>query len=398
MANLGTGYKGGPLSDYSRSFSGLAEHARLQKPGATQWERLQMTRPMGGTAPVLPNATAEAPFTKEAAMGAAAGTGVSAPAPTSGMRTMLYRKEDYTAPQPLIAPAGLGLGGASQGSGGAGQPPTLPLPETETGINSITGARPVGRSMKDPNRIVETLARRFRGDPQAQLAAANFFQNRADAAGNAQAAQAAAEFDRYKFDVTSAGAAEARAETQRHNTTMEDFRRQEEERRAQEFQQSLSPPELRTLPIPGTSYVAPFAGNKPLGTLPTNAPPEMGMVQQPGTNTYFPTLNGKPDMDRPFAKSPAQKGFGTVLAPGVGGETFTPAPGKQPKPNVQRVQNDKGETEHWEYYQGQDGKTYRRLITEEPAQGAPRGGGAGAGAAGARAGARASGMFMPSVK
>lgn len=181
-----------------------------------------------------------------------------------------------------------------------------------------------------------------------------------------------------KRNADTIAAQNARAEATRKAAEDRDainnnFRLAREGREMATFGQQFIKPEVSTVPIDGTNYVVPFAGNKALGTLPTNTPPSFDLMQLPGTNTFFPALNGKPDLARPFTQNPAQPGFSTVFAPGQGGPSFEPAKSstKPERPHIvtERIKDAAGSesTTHWEFYRDDRGTLRKRRIEEDGA-------------------------------
>lgn len=430
---LAQGYKGGPLASYGQSFGGLRGFYNLQKPGATQHEQLQneavnqqeaaggFYRPGSEPKVLTPPA-----FNSQ---GASQQGGTLAPP----LPDTVFRPPNVTAgtlalkPSPYVAGPSFSTGGDvyQQPSdtipllGETAQPPPTAQPQgfaaprnfagatfaRPPGMDSTTppdltagGALPAGgRSMTDPNRVVETIARGHRGDPRTQIAAADFFRGNADRAARDEAARAQGAWEAHKFEVQQGGAAMTRQEVNRHHEEQERARREsqgtrdahweaENARKQAEYERSLQKPEVTTTPIPGTNFIIPFAGNKPMGTLPTNAPPKLDLQPLPGTSQFYPTINGKPDLARPFTQTspgappvpeagpPLLPQFQHPAMPGMP-PTFAPLPkdsktasGEKPHIVSESVKNDEGKvtgTVHWEFFRDDKGMLRKRKIEEE---------------------------------
>ncbi len=430
MATLAPRYKGGPLADYRPSFTGLKGFYDLQKPGATQHEQLQndavnQQEAAGGfyrpgsrpepvpTIPQLPKLgppsftpRAEGAFSvdqptldimnQEREKGTITGDQYKGamglldkgddPADVRARLRQAYWHNYGTHPDaPQFEPAPpaegdkvgqvakapvLQNGVFARPAGMAGPPAGAPA-LAPNGPVFTPGAVPAGgRSMKDPNRIAETIARAHRGDPRTQFAAAEFFRGNQDRAARDEEARARGVWEAEKFDRQQQGAAAGRVETNRHNQELEAHSQAVEQRQiakaAIDADVSLSreqrerakaaldmfdrTSEPQFVPVPNSGGGVIMKGNhQGSGFIKPDAPEGPMIETAPGSGVFYnPKLKterfqmtdpGSPAIPPVQAPGPYKAGLGAgpVMFPGQQprGPQFTPIP----KENVKGAQD-----------------------------------------------------------
>lgn len=324
---LARGYQGGPLADYSQSFTGLRGFYDLQKPGATQHERMQNVA--------------------RAQQSGAGGFSRVPREPVPSRPSLAGPAGEPALTRPSVTSTSTGVGVVMPPEAAANEKFSSPLDTMDEGgaPRLVPGAVPAGgRSMTDPSRIMETVARGNRRDPRTQAMAAGFFQSRQDAAaaGDWQSQMHAWEREKEQnrqikdaaetrrqqlasagyVDLGGPGAGMLPTETARHNAAMEELR-------MKEWEASQNPGDPGSKEIPGTKFVIPYVGNKVAGgPLEKDEPPQEPQIMEtfPGSGVYR-------KVDPSTWKPIPEFGEATLTKPGI--KPFMvgklPMPGAAPK-------------------------------------------------------------------
>lgn len=189
-----------------------------------------------------------------------------------------------------------------------------------------------GRAYERMERLV---LREARGNPAVAMALLNQRAGNEQAARDAAARMALEQFQQGKLDARTMATIEAT------NARAEAARKAAADKAIVDWQQKLwteNTEEARrqiaanvapdALPVPGTDFVMPVRGATSFSPVRSNAGGGLELKPLPGTDRFYPTVDGRPDLARPFTQTvpgtPAFRfpglrlpGFGTQLLPAV---------------------------------------------------------------------------------